>query len=77
VNCQDGNPCDTWFTAEGRLVCRHGLAEETFTNTTYLKFVCPLKIQQKHVDEQWTIFWEKKDEIIRKFLNHVSVNVES
>ena len=70
MNCPDGNDCDTWFISDGGLVCRHGFACKDFlSKNTAVNFICPLEIQQKHEEQEWNIFWEMKDDIIREVLS--------
>lgn len=66
--CLDNTVCHKWFTADGHLVCKHGVCEKDFGDCTGVKVVCPLELQRLHEERKWAIFWEKKNELIENFM---------
>jgi len=63
--CPDGNPCDTWFGADGCLICRHGLVASAGNNTS-VDFKCPLELLGESEKRKWERFFK---EGCKKFLS--------
>lgn len=64
--CPDGNSCDTWFGADGCLICRHGLVASA-GDSTAVDFKCPLKILEGTEKIKWNRFMEDLPHIMEKF----------
>lgn len=57
MTCPDGRPCDTWFGADGSLICRHGLVAEA-SPTTGLDRKCPLEMLEESEKKKWKQFFK-------------------
>lgn len=73
--CPDRNPCETWFGADGCLICRHGLVAEA-SNTTGLLWRCPLEILEESEKKKWKQFFEDWPKIKRKLDSYFLTNSE-
>jgi len=57
MNCPDGNPCETWFIADGSLVCRHGVCAFQYESTDS-EFQCPAELIQQYSEKRLKEFFE-------------------
>jgi len=62
MNCPDGNPCETWFIADGSLVCRHGVCAFP-SSSTNVDFKCPAKLIQQYEEEKLKDFFNTINKI--------------
>ena len=53
--CRDNKPCDYWYTADGAVVCRHGVCAEA-ADTTEVDFKCPADLMYAGEKEKWEQF---------------------
>ena len=53
--CKDNSPCDYWYTADGAVVCRHGVCAEA-NDTTAVDFKCPADLLYASEKKKWERF---------------------
>lgn len=63
--CRDGDSCETWFGADGSLICRHGFVAEP-SNSTEIDWNCPLDLLYESEKRKWKQFFEELPRIMNK-----------
>jgi len=66
--CPDGNPCDTWFGADGCLICRHGLVAEASDTTAVNWENCPGRTIDREEREMLRQFIKDMPDLLPKIL---------
>jgi len=74
MKCSDGKPCKTWFSSDGHLICRHGLASKG-SYATPVDFVCPLEIQNTYELMKWKRFYDVLPKIKKNMIKVLIDNV--
>lgn len=73
--CRDNALCAYWFTADGAMICRHGLVAEADA-TTAVDIKCPLDILHESERKKWKRFYNDLPMILKRIDEKLALREE-